>query len=253
MLDDNAFLRRLPMTFDGSQAVWLEALVHSADAIQVSIQRMRAIAKQHGEQICTAGRQTHGEMFIHAWNVVDCVHVIRQIIMAFDRELEAYSDFLEKYDCARTLRNRMDHLTANASNVSKAKGRPPVFGTIGYVWIPADNIVKKDGAARFTGGYTIMLSAGLFSPGKIATAVNPADIQICDSIAGLRLEAFGHFIPLEEAEKDVDSVVNSLNASIEAQFLEQALNLSQQHGIPIKKLTENAPGGFSFAIKFYCK
>jgi hypothetical protein len=158
MIPDDAFLRRLPAVLDGAQAVQLEALVFSADAIDANFATIKCIIAAWGKEICNAPRQLHVELFTRTWASVDCLHVVREILEALDYKTPLAIAFREKYEAASELRNLMDHLKSNARNVANAKHRPPIFGVLGYIYVADENVVMKDGHLTVEGGATVMLS-----------------------------------------------------------------------------------------------
>src|SRR3954453_7733717 len=251
MIPDNAFLRRLPAALDGAQAVHLEALVFSADSIEGSYVAIREIAASLGEQICNAPCRVRTELFTRAWAIVDCLHVVRQILEALGYQTPLAASFREKYEVATKLRNVMDHLNSNAGNVAKAENRPPVFGVVGYIHIPADKVVMGNGPAHFTGGATVMLSAGRFSGGRVMTAVNPADLSVLRSpVCGFRLEAFGQFLELEQAEHDLRMLMIEVNKRLDEDVTERAALLSKERGVSIEKILANDASGLCLYLVF---
>jgi hypothetical protein len=249
MIADDAFLRRLPSIIEQSQVVQIEALVFSTDAVEISMDRVRKISTSYREKICEAGRQVHVELLMHAWTVVDCINVVRQVLIALDYQTPAAITFLQKYECARKLRNKMDHLSGNAANVAKSKGRPPVFGALGYICVPDANLEMVDGRITATGGGIVTITAGRFEGGKIEL-VNPAGLELKVPTGGFRLDAFDEHLDLEGAAKDLRHLVIEINGNFEKKISEQAAVISKERDIPIAKLLSNPVGGLSFFLAF---
>jgi hypothetical protein len=251
MLPDDAFLRRLPTIVESAEAVQLEALIFSADAVEVSLDIIRHVTASHRQKICEAPRQVHVGLFTHAWTIVDCIHVTRQVLSALDYRTPQAIAFQDKYECATLLRNSMDHVTENAKNVANAKRRPPMFGALGYICIPDANIVtEKDGTVSANGGGIVMLATGRFPGGERIKLVNPASQMLTGFVGGFRLEAFSDALNLEEAERDLSALIIELNDVIEKKFLEHARAISKDRGIPMEKLTANPIGGLSMFLAF---
>jgi hypothetical protein len=162
MIPDDAFLRRIPANLDRTQTVYLEALVFSADTVRVSFNTIKNITGRFGKEICSAPSHARLELFIHAWTIIDRVHVVRELLLALDYATPKAVSFRETYEVATKLRNLMDHLKGNARNIADAKHRPPLFGALCYVFISNDNVEMKDRKLTVNGGHTIMVSAGHF-------------------------------------------------------------------------------------------
>lgn len=250
MIPDTAFLRRLPTVLDRTEVVLVEALVFSADAIDASFAAIRRVTTKYREEICGAPRLVHVELFTHAWTIVDCLHVVRGVLAGLDYKTPLAVAFLERYECATKLRNRMDHLTDNAKNVANSKGRPPVFGGLGYICVPNESFLMQEGHMAMTGGGIVTLSTGRFWAGQAMTLVNPAGITMHGPVGGFRLEAFDHSLELEQAVTDLRELMAQVNDNLEKDMNNQAEALSKEHGVPVEKLLSHPGGGFSFYLAF---
>ena len=98
MLPDDAFLRRLPTLLNPMQIVQLEALVFSADAVEASLDVIRQVTTHYRERLGEAGRKITVGLLMHAWTIVDSVHVVRQVLTALDYKTPLAVDFQKKYD-----------------------------------------------------------------------------------------------------------------------------------------------------------
>ncbi|BCN13353.1 hypothetical protein RPSD_52380 (plasmid) [Ralstonia solanacearum] len=250
MLADNAFLRRLPTILNGTQTVQLEALVFSADAIDVSFERICSLAIAHRENICSASRRVHVEMLMHAWTIVDCLHVVRQVLKVLDYRTPKAVAFAQAYEAATLLRNRMDHLTSNAGNVAKAKGRPPVYGALGYVCIPEAKLLIDGGQVSVTGGGIVSLSAGQFAGGGQVVLINPVGHELSVPVGGFRLDAFGCSLELASAHRDFRALLAEIDERLAEQCTARARALSTERGIPMEELMANPPGGLAIYAAF---
>ena len=248
MLADDAFLRRLPSIIDEAQAIQVEALVFSADAVQVSLAAIQQTAFHHRENIVTAGRAIHTYLLMQAWTMVDCAHVVLQILHELDYRTPLAQNFQANYASARKLRNKMDHLAKNASNTALSKRRPPVFGALGYICIPDKNIVSVDGTNRITGGGIVSITAGRAIGSKAVNLVNPSSVSAI--VSGFRLDAFDHSLDLEKAAKDLDILIAEMNDTLEKKAIDQAEQEARRSGLPAERLLAHPPAGLSMFIAF---
>jgi hypothetical protein len=249
MLAKDAFLRRLPGVVDGRQAVQIDALVFSADAIEASMRGIRGIAAAYMERIVGAPHAVQVEMFVRAWSVVDCVHVVRQTLAALEYGTPLATAFIEKYACARRLRNGMDHLSQNAANAAKSKGTPPIFGALGYVCVPGNNVTMHDGKPTVSGCGVVVLALGPSRDGAQMPAINPTGRELRIPVSAFQLAAFDEILELEQMETDLRRLMAEVNTRLEAQVTEQVRSLAKQHGLATEKLLESPARGLSAYLK----
>jgi hypothetical protein len=250
MISDDAFLRRLPTVLDARQAIQLEALLFSADTIEASYRAIVRVTTQHRERIVQAGRRARIELFTHAWTIVDCLHVARQALASIDYQTPQASAFATKYSCARSLRNKMDHLTKNAGNVANAKRRPPVFGALSYVCIREEDFVSQGDRITMTGGGIVVLTAGRILGGQHAGMVNPAGREWTGPVGLFRLEAFDEILELEDADRDMRTLLVEVNVNLEKQVTALVEKLSSEHNVPIEQLMAHPAEGLSVFLAF---
>lgn len=249
MLPKDAFLRRLPNTVDEAQAIKLEGLVFAADAVEFSLNEIKKIALAFGEKIPEAPVGVRTRVFIHAWNMVDNLHVIRQVIESMDVTGERTDEFMAKYQTASLMRNKMDHLAANAFNISKASKRNPLHGSVSYAYIPESKIKEVDGKLAISGAGIVVISSGrLVSKSSIAV-VNPAGMLISGRVGLFQLEAFGLVLPLENAVGDMLAYVAKINESFEVNFLEMVTNIAAEKSLNVDDLKHNTAAGLTVYLE----
>ncbi|MCH4560343.1 hypothetical protein [Mesorhizobium jarvisii] len=252
MLPENAFLRKLPNTIDEAQAIKLEGLVFSADAVEFSFNEIKRIALIFGEKITDAPSGVRTRVFIDAWNMVDNLHVIRQVIKSMDVAGERTDEFLAKYETASLLRNKMDHLAANAFNISKASKRNPLHGSVSYAYVPESEIKEVDGKLTLNGAGIVVISSGRLVPKSSIAVVNPAGMLISDRAGLFQLEAFGLVLNLENAVRDMSAYLMKINDSFEENFLKTITNIAVEKGLNVDDLKHNNAAGLTvyLTVKF---
>jgi hypothetical protein len=168
MLAEDAFLRQLPSGLAPVQAIQIEALVYCGDAVEASYRAIKSIALAHGKEITAADRRhARVSIFIHAWTIVDCVHVARDMLRDMGDPSDQSLQFQTKYEVATLLRNKMDHVAKQAENLAARKDQPPLFGMISY----AVERLEKNGAEFTLGdkGNIVAISLGRFHTSAMAT------------------------------------------------------------------------------------
>jgi hypothetical protein len=250
MLPDDAFLRRLPNIVNPPEVVYIEALVFSADTVEMSLAAIRRITIQQDKNICEAPRIVRTELFTHGWAIINSLHVVLQVLHVLQYKTPLANAFVAKYRDAHTLRNKMHHISQNAKNTVNAKGRPPLFGVISYVHVPPEFITEREGAIAVLGGGTVMLSAGRLPGGAAMDLVNPAGERLNVPVGGLRLQAFDKTIVLEAAAEDLGALMVEINSNFEKRIHQHAADILKDHGIPLAKSLGHPPSGLSVYLAF---
>ncbi len=262
MISDDAFLRRLPNGLSAVQALRIEALVYSADAIEASLASLKTIASAHDENImATANRGTRLELFISAWTIVDCVHVVRQMLRALEYATPLANEFLNKYEVASSLRNKMDHLKDQSQNLANKNRKPPLFGTLGYVYLTPETVVLTDGIES-PHGATILLTQGRIRGNVDLPMLNPADVvfdrlelesdfsAFGRSAAGFRLSAFEEVFDLHDAARDLSPLMAEFEYTVSTKIPPQLEQYAKDNVLDIDEVMGNAGAGFSCYAKF---
>ncbi|MER9270456.1 hypothetical protein [Mesorhizobium sp. M0643] len=240
MLPNDAFLRRLPESFNGAQAIQLEALLFSADSAEFSYDEIKSVSLEHRQKILVAPPTVRTRMFIHAWNIVDSLHVIRQVIHALNIVPSAgCENFRDKYEVATKMRNKMDHLSQNATNISRSSAQAPIYGSIGYVCIQDHDIEEVDGNEVLKNVGVVSMSSGRLVGQSRIGAINPLGRTMTDRTSLFQLEAFGEVLLIEDAIADLKKMIFRLNNSVEKGFRNAALEISAKKGLSIEELSAN--------------
>jgi hypothetical protein len=261
MLSSDAFLRRLPVGLSPVQAIRIEALVYSADAIETSYGVLKGIASTQCENIITDDRSVRIQLFTNAWTIVDSVHAARQLLRALDYNTPRASEFQEKYEAASLLRNSMDHLKDQSQNLANKKRKPPLFGTLSYVYLTADTLIRG-GWIEETHGGMISLSMGRIRGNVDLPLINPANISYDEaelrtdfdtfgaSASGFRLDAFDKVLDLSSATSDIDALMAEFDQNASGAIPRQLQKYAADNGLNIDDLIGNEAAGFSAYVKF---
>lgn len=244
MLDDSAFLRRVPDFFDGEHAVHLDALVFASDAVAISMESLREHAAAYKDLICKAPRAIHTKMLMDVWTVIDSLHVVRELLEAMDYKTESGPKFCEDFAAASHLRNKMDHLHQNAKNVSTSKRRPPVFGALAYLCVADDFVRVVDGVVSVEGVGSVVITAGRIKDQKF-TMLNPMERQFAIPVSNFFFEAFDQTIDLDKAEIALDNLVNEFNNSLDLKATEFAKAYAQEHKKDLDELLSAPPSSIA--------
>jgi hypothetical protein len=258
VLDEDAFVKRLPRGLAPIQALQIEVLVYCADVVETSYGAIRSIALSLGEAIMEpANRLARQQMFIHAWTIVDSVHVARDMLQ--DLGYPKAADFRDKYQVAAALRNKMDHVSDQAQNLVTWKNAPPLFGMLSYRHIRVEEI---DGEFRPAGGGVIGVSHGvirkrsnigdLVNPaGLPAPAVDPGEIAQFGRVAdNFQLSAFKLTLPLEAAAHDLSALMDGLNDFLSRSLPAQLEKHAKEEGLQLDDVMQPHASNFSTYVNF---
>jgi hypothetical protein len=178
--------------------------------------------------------------------------VVLQIVHVLQYRTPLANTLVAKYHDARTLRNKMDHLSQNAKNTANSKRRPPLFGVLSYVHVPPEFITEKEGAIAILGGGTVMLSAGRLPGGGAMDLQNPAGKRLNVPVGGFCLQAFDKTIALEAVAEDLGALMVEINFSFENRIHQHAADILKDHSVPLEKSLGNPPSGLSVYLVFQC-
>jgi len=257
VLPEDAFARRLPTGLAPIQALQIELLVYCADAAETSYGAIKLIALSLGEKIMEpANRLARLQMFIHAWTIVDSVHVARDMLQ--DLGYSKATDFRNKYQVATALRNKMDHVSEQAQNLVTWKNAPPLFGMLSYRHIRVEEI---DGEFRPAGGGVIGVSHGVIRKssnvgdlvnvaGLSAPVVNPDEIAQFGRVAdNFQLSAFKLMLPLEAAASDLSALMNELNDFLSGALPAQLEQHAKSEGLQLDDVMGWHPADLTTYVK----
>ncbi len=138
-MPDEPSLRCLPKILDTEQRMALDMVIYSIDLVEIAMARLRYTANHIVSKLPEFDSDPRGRrsMYLDAWSLVNSVHDLRTILKAFPGTLKApeISQFIKETEIATSLRNKIDHLPGNLSNLSDQKGASALFGALSFVWI----------------------------------------------------------------------------------------------------------------------
>ena len=245
IVSDGSILRTLPNITDTPTRMRLDAIAFSADLLQQAWLTLRAVATEIGPSGKPPTRRQRALMFAAAWNIVDHLNTVNQLIRAAGSADEPMGPkttaLLSVLGPARRLRNAMDHLIQRIPNLAATKGRrPPIFGVLSYFLVPSVPITE---------GYSITLQAGMVHGKEQWPLVNPAGRVVAPPADLFTLSAFGESLELGPPIALLAKWIERLEVDIQSQLDAQIKALSKEHGHPPEKLREHSGAGYFLAVK----
>jgi len=201
-------------------------------------------------------------MFVHAWTIVDSLHIARDLVKAVGFNAKIAKSFIEKYEVATNLRNKMDHVSDNLKNLAEKKGAPPLQGAISYTYILPEDWTVESG---ITGGRVIGISVGhIRGKSTVSVLSNPLDggnFGPWDHeepkfgrtlVGGFQLMAFAEslLLKIDEAVNDLTGVLTELNMAASQQIPAQLEKYAEENGLAIEDLMATAPADLNTYVVF---
>lgn len=132
MIPENSFLRKIPWAFKTKDRMELEAIAFAIDAIYLRHRRiLNWAAKCEPESFSKTPHNERLELFLDLWSIVDQVYVLRKLLKKLSY-LTSVAEFFNITKDADCMRNGMDHLPVNISNISSKKKSMPVYGALSF-------------------------------------------------------------------------------------------------------------------------
>lgn len=243
MLEATSFLRRLPATLNKEQKVRLDALVFSSDLLSYDLTALEVTLAKYGRTITDLTATDRHAVFLHAWSAVDQVHVICQLLRRLNEGRgRTINEFIHDFSAATRMRNRMDHLDANARNLSEQRGfRPPLFGAISYFHADKADI---DAGAKLATGRSIVITAGTALNRLVPVPTPGTDEPVALSVANyLKLFAFDEELQLSMITGRLKPLLTKLEQDVEKQISDWADQLASSGSVSRDDLlrTEGGP------------
>jgi hypothetical protein len=250
MIPRGSVLRKLPVIIEAQQRLRLESLVFSIDLLTLAFASLRDLAARLGSNVVDLSDTERMAMFLHAWTMVDQVHVIRQLLRDLsDGEMgKTLGKFYSDFEGAHHLRNKMDHLRMNIQNLATRKGmRAPLFGAISYLVVEPHQVTQHEAKCSINGATAITIMAGSVPDGKSLFPIAVAPRQI--PVSAFKLFAFDREIDLEDAFIQLQVVMTKLGEMLAAQLTEHVDAISKTSEATIEQLMAALPmsGGMIIA------
>jgi hypothetical protein len=226
----------------------LEALVFAHDTMEFALEHLRQTAL--GLDPLAPAEKDRIALFSDCWTIVDQVHVVRQVLISLTGahpgpDTRAY---LDTFEVAHFLRNRMDHLNTNLPNRARQRGAlTPLFGVVSYFRPVAEDFERGIQAGEVFGDM-IVVTAGS-TPSDAVGAVPFANLNVRLPVSGLRLEAFGRSLIVDDAVEQLKPLLRRLSDDTNAQVLANVEELSRRSSLPVEDLLRSTGGYFAMTAR----
>jgi hypothetical protein len=139
MIPDTSFLRRIPTALSLQLRFPFAALAYAIDGIYIAHQSIiewatsalnrDPFAPPYKEQVI---------LFLSIWSIVDRAHVVRSILHMISKDKRKpdglVAQFIDDFECAAHMRNKMDHIPSNLRNIANTTAPIlPIYGVFSFV------------------------------------------------------------------------------------------------------------------------
>lgn len=247
LIPDDDFLRSLPAVLNAKQRIALDTLVFASDILDHNWRQLRAGALAVDGEQARVSSAIFAQFFSSAWQIVDQLDLIRQVIgvmLGKDDPAQETEELLERLATARSMRNKMDHLSQNIENLSKRTGpRPGVFGSFSYY------LSKSDPP---TSGHIGVFKTGQFHGEETMPVADPRGREMRDVVGMYDLSAFDITLQIPECFEALKHWLTNLSEGLEKDISTKCEKIAESEGRDLGSVMASSGGWFSgfFESKF---
>jgi hypothetical protein len=216
------------------------------DSILISFADLEKVAQVM--PIDQASPELEHRLFVHCWSIVDQCHTLRSLLRRLPSAPHPeIAEFIAKTATYTLIRNSMDHLSGNLSNlVNSQQQRAPLFGAL--VWIKVE---PKD----FIDGQLVTYAACSVSTGMVlgkptAWMVNPAPIELITApVSNFHFQALDHSVDLNGLMADIQVLLQHFENVVKPRVENSIRASAQSMGlVPDEQLKLRGSGGLKMAM-----
>jgi hypothetical protein len=239
LFKNESFVANPPSGVPPKDRICLQGIAFTMEAAMQAIANIKTITGQLNPQNGNFDAAVKLSLYANAWNVVDQIHMLRQLLdkAAKGKPLpQPILNFTKKYEQATTLRNRMDHLDMALDNLGRMKkAQSLAFGSLGY-YHALDPRKNANGEMVEFGLSVIVMFGNLTNKHHKFPLVSPRGFGVCNPTGFFQLSAFDVTFPFYRLEQELPDLADFLDASIEPAITKQLQDLSKQMGSDISEL-----------------
>jgi hypothetical protein len=236
MLGKNSFFRKTPSAIGLEQRLIFEAAGWAIEMISWSNDRLKSAAARIDPNSKNFPSLEAREMFACAWSIVDQTHMLRELLKRLETaEAGPTLEFIEKYEAASDIRNKMNHLHQNIPNLANKKSAvTPVFGALSFCMARTGDEVaaETDPVVIKKECWIISISAGaLTHPKHRIQVVNPAGRLVELPVGLIEFEVFERTLNFWQMETDLRALVEHYDTVIKPKTEAQLRAFARENGL----------------------
>jgi hypothetical protein len=218
MFEDNSYVVRPPKGLVLKEQLALEAIAFSMRAAMAALVSIRAITDAHAEAQSAPDESPKNypedqtvALYSNVWEIVDQIHVVRELLALVKFEESDEPAFLQKYEVAIRLRNKMDHLQGNLSNLAENKKlRPTIFGSLSYYKYRGKRKNPDGKTVRYGNVFAVPFGT-ITHGGHSFPMVNPVGHPISYKTDLFEFSAFDLTFPIFRLSEDLPNLAKHLD------------------------------------------
>jgi hypothetical protein len=246
MLPPESFLRQVPHALEAGARLILDCAGWAVDSILISFADLEKVAQVM--PINEASPELEHRLFVHCWSIVDQCHALRSLLRRLPSAPHPeIAGFIAKTTTYTLIRNSMDHLSRNLSNlVNSQQQRAPLFGAL--VWIRVEPKDYIDGELVTYAACSVSTGATLGKP--TTWMVSPAPVEtITGPVSNFHFEALDHSVDLTGLMADIQVLLQHFENVVKPRVENNIRAGARSMGLdPEEQLKLRGSGGLKIAM-----
>ena len=226
MLSDQSFLRNVPRVIDLESRLQWEVLVNASDAISFAYSQLANVLRKISEFADLSEAEPYRSLVsVYCWTIIDQTHAVFQILRGVDRIPNGATDtLLETFVPAISkMRNGMDHIHQNISNISKKKSAGyGIYGNFAFT-----TPIREDNTYSL---FNFGLGGMQFNE-QLGCTMDPQTIPLSDQIGNISFASFDTSINFSELFERLTRTINRLDISIQEQCTPRIADYTKRNNL----------------------
>jgi hypothetical protein len=246
MLPADSFLRQVPHALEANPRLILDCAGWVVNSILISFVDMEKVAE--AMPLDKAAAELEHRLFVHCWSIVDQCHTLRSLLRRLPTTPHPeIADFIAKTASYTQIRNSMDHLSGNLSNlVNSQQQRAPLFGALTWIKVEPSDFV--DGQLATYKACSVSTGTVLGKPA--AWMVAPAPIEIAATpVSNFRFEALDHSVDLSGLIAGIQALLQHFENVVKPRVEDNIRAGARSRGLdPEEQLKLRGSGGLKMVM-----
>ncbi|MEE8294937.1 MAG: hypothetical protein V3R64_04430 [Sphingomonadales bacterium] len=246
MVETKDFLIHPPQGLNPEQRFIFEGIGYSIQGIEIAFKRLEKGSLNFIKDSTEITDQDRTELFLDVWSIIDRADALIQLIT---REEARFStsvtkQFILDHSAARNLRNYMDHLAGNISNIVNSKKRwPPIYGALSFVSAHPNEKGEIEEAV------VILVTSGSFKDKSTLPVVNPAGRELKIPVGLFQISAFDQTLYISKLYEDVKKIREFFESKIAPSARKMITEEATKKGVDIEEALSPSMEGLHVMMK----
>jgi hypothetical protein len=243
MIPDTAFLRQIPTALALEVKLPLSAIAFTIDTIYLRYLNIKHWALDRlSKDMAPPTLHEQIALFVEAWSIVDYTYMARSLLKALPHKATIIDSFVDTFEVATHMRNGMDHVDKQMTNIVKKKNTIPLYGTFSFT---APNLSDTEPRV-VTGGRVFAMTSGLTHPPHQFPVIHPWGMEFEYPVGLFSFWAFEMRLDISALARTLAGVVKVFDDSkpnLEKRIQEAVTKSTISEADKQKVLTDHTNGG----------